>query len=78
MPRAIEMWEMEWSTYKERTGAALPEHLRTNLLLRLVPAEFEEEIRLRYVHQNIADDELRQRVFDFASRKHLLVNTLEP
>ena len=71
VPRAVELWETDWSTYKERTGEELPERLRTNLLLKIGPSEFEEEIRLRFVamDQGIDYDELRQRIFDFALRK---------
>ena len=69
VPRAVESWESDWSVYKLRTGEELPERLRTNTLLRMIPSDYEEEIRMRYAHSNVTYATLRQQLFEYAARK---------
>ena len=52
-PWCAEARASDWAVYTDRAGEDLPERLRTNILLRMVPAEFQEEIRLRYAPSDI-------------------------
>ena len=47
-----ESWERNWALYMDRTKEALPERLRVNLLLRMIPKGNEQDIGLSYV-QNL-------------------------
>jgi hypothetical protein len=46
----IETWEKDWSHYVEKTKETLPEKWKVNLSLRMIPKNFEHDIRFRYVH----------------------------
>ena len=69
VPKAIEVWEQDWANYIQRTQETLPEKMRTNILLGVVPQEFEDELRLRYMHEDIDYKTLRAHVFDYALLK---------
>ena len=80
VPRAVETWEQEWAYYQQRTGENLPETLRVNILLKMVPSDFEDEVRLRYVRDEVDYSTLRHQVFDFAARRgppHRQVHAVE-
>ena len=46
----VETWEKDWNHYVEKTKEQLPEKWKVNLLRRMIPKNFEQDIRLRYVH----------------------------
>ena len=62
--KTVEQWEREWAQYIDRTKESLPERWKVSLLLRMIPAENEREIRLRYVKsKDITYAELRENLF---------------
>ena len=53
----------------EKTKEPLPEKWKVNLLLRMIPKNFEQDIRLRYVHdiKSIQYSNLRKQVFHYCA-----------
>ena len=65
----VETWEKDWNNYVEKTKEPLPEKWKVNLLLRMIPKNFEHDIRLRYVHdiKSIQYSKLREQVFHYCT-----------
>ena len=65
----VETWEKDWNHYVEKTREVLPEKWKVNLLLRMIPKNFAQDIRLRYVHdiKSIQYNKLREQVFHYCS-----------
>ena len=64
----IEKWERELRLYKARTGFSMPEPWQTSLMLKMVPEEFEKELRLRYVSGTNSYSVIRQQIMNFAEQ----------
>ena len=77
-PRAVEAWEWDWAVYKIGTGEDLPGRAKTNTRLRLIPSEFEEEIRLRKAHSGEVYATLRLPIFEYAMRRTIVSRPLYP
>ena len=69
VPCAVETWEKDWNGYVEKTKEVLPEKWKVNLLLKMIPKDFERDIRLRYVHdaKSIQYQRLREQVFHYVT-----------
>ena len=64
----IARWEDELRRYKERTEFEMPEAWKVSLMLKMVPQEFERELRMRYVHGIKSHAAIRQNIMDFAQQ----------
>ena len=61
----VETWETYWYQYLEKTRGALPEKWKVNLYLMMFPKAYDQDIRLRDVHdiKSILYKTLREQVF---------------
>ena len=61
----MKTWETYWYQYVKKTQGTLPEKWKVNLLLRMLPKNYEQDIRLRYDHdiKTIHYKTLREQVF---------------
>ena len=46
VPTAIEKWETEYRKYLMRAGRELDDEMRQNIILRMLPAKFEQTFRM--------------------------------
>lgn len=59
---AINNWESEWAKYINRTNVKIPEEIRANILLKILPVDMEHEMRTRYVQKGMTYPQLRNDV----------------
>ena len=61
---AVDGWESALTAYTEPTGQDFPERFKVSLLLRMLPAECEAEVRMRYITGNTITYEALREIVD--------------
>ena len=64
----VEYWEAEEKKYTDRTGNKMPEDMRMETLLSMLPTKLEEELRVRVIQPDTTYSTLRAKIMDHVHR----------
>lgn len=61
----IQAWEREMRLYSEKTKFVVPETWKTNILMNIVPAEYDKQLRMSFIRGETQYNDVRQTILDF-------------